>query len=275
MKFVRLFMLPAICVLVGVTTSAQTKCCDRTPCRDSAMVLVADFAGTVRDLGPVPYTQAAKEKFADSLSNFHPEKFNKIREVALRNKAWYANDAGRRECIVQQYETLDENTLNWMQYFLSIFFSSSFRSPEFVKGWGMQIHVNMGALNPLRTTERFVSTGGVLLSYTFGSKDQVAGGRFRLLAGPSFYYSQKITYLMANARAEIRLGDLGGGEFNAGCFKLMVDGNFHGKVTMAGLGLAVELARIGIQLKGDYEFKNDAFLAQLGLAYIISFNKNK
>ena len=276
------FLSLLFCVpFFSATSIAQTiECCDDPACKAEGERLVKQADKALDFLGPYPADvktdYEGKRDFIQSIKIKQPGHYNKLRKAIRDINKWSVKNSSRRVCLSRLYANLlTEHKLNWLDYFVSAFYSSSFKSPEFSKGFGTHLHVAMGSQSLFTNEERFVSTGGALVSYTFTPKGETAGGRFRIMLGPSFFYSTTKTYLMVNPRAEIRLFDIGNDFTNIGCFKLITQGAFQKEIQMAGLGLAAEISRFNIEFKGDYEFKSNSFIVQTGLMYSIFYNRYK
>jgi hypothetical protein len=276
----KFLLLSLICVYYSCPAQAQTtECCANPACKSRAGELATALGNSVKFLGTYPPDQpmdlVGKSKFIESLKVNKPKNYDQIVKTVKNIHAWIPHDDSRAVCLRHAYDGLTMDQLKWVGYFLTSLYSSSFHSPEFAKGFGLHFHTGLGVKSLFSSTEQFVSTNGILLSYTFTPKGEVTGGHLRLLIGPSIYYSQTKAYVMINPRVEFRISDLGNELTNIGCIKLIAQGSFQTKVQLAGLGLAAEISRFNVELTGDYNFSQHALVFQTGLMYSVFFKKNK
>lgn len=270
------FFFIAICISPQLFF-AQTPCCDDPGCHDKATQLVTAIGKATNFLGAYPANQPVdfngKKRFLDSLKTYQPSKYNAIKKATKQINDFGKDDVSRRVCLSREYANLTEDQLNWVNYFITAFYTSGFRSPEFRKGFGILVHTGMGASSLFKSSERFASLSGLLLSYTFTPKGKNTGGRVRALIGPGVYYSATKTYLLVHPRFEFRIKDLGNEITTIGCLKLIAQGGFQKDIQLAGLGIGAEISRFHIQLTENYLFNDSAFAFQVGLGYSFLFNK--
>jgi hypothetical protein len=276
-KQVRSVLFLAICICPQLLLFAQTSCCDDPGCHDKAKQLATAIGKATEFLGAYPNNQPVdfngKKRFLDSLKTYQPSKYNAIKKAAKQINDWGSKDLSRRVCLSHEYGKLTEDQLNWVNYFMTALYTSGFRSPEFRKGVGLLVHTGIGASSLFKSTERFASLSGLLLSYTFTTKGQNAGGHVRAMIGPGLYYSATKTYLLVHPRFEFRIKDLGNEITNIGCLKLIAQGGFQKDIQLAGLGIGAEISRFHVQLIENYLFNDSVFTLQIGLGYSFLFSK--
>ena len=272
-----------VCTVISVLSimalspvAAQTTpCCDDPPCREAAKKRVTSVGNATLFLGPFrsgyPVDFAGKKRFLDSLKGSRPLEYDVLRSAIKELNQWSRKEPSRVICLSRAYQDLTEDQLYWLSYFRTSFYASSFRSPEFRKGFGSLFHAGTGASALFKSAERFASVGGLLLSYTFATDGQASGGRFRVLIGPGWYYSAARTFWLVHPRLEYRLSDIGNEMTSIGCLKLVAQGGFQRQRQLAGAGLAIELSRFHIQLTHNYVFDESVFVLQAGLGYSITF----
>jgi hypothetical protein len=276
-KQVRSLLFLTICFYPQLLLFAQTACCDDPGCHDKAKQLVTAIGKATEFLGAYPANQPVdfngKKRFLDSLKTYQPSKYNAVKKAAKQINDWGSRDLSRRVCLSREYGKLTEDQLNWVNYFITAFYTSGFQSPEFRKGVGLLVHTGIGASSLFKSSERFASLSGLLLSYTFTPKGQNAGGHVRAMIGPGLYYSATKTYLLVHPRFEFRIKDLGNEITNIGCLKLIAQGGFQKDIQLAGLGIGAEISRFHVQLTENYLFNDSVFALQIGLGYSFLFSK--
>jgi hypothetical protein len=278
-KQVRLVLFFAICIYPQLLF-AQTACCDDPACHDKAKQLVVamgkatDFLGAFQPTPPMDVN--GKKQFLDSLKKNEPSKYDAIRKAMNEYHDFINKDESQKDCVQTQIgdpANLSDDESRWVGYFITSFFSSGFRSPEFRKGFGILIHTGIGASSLFTSSERFASLSGLLLSYTFTPKGQNTGGHIRILLGPGLYYSATKTYLLVHPRIEFRIKDLGSELASIGCLKLVAQGGFQKDIQLAGLGMGIEISSFHVQVTENYLFNDSALVLQFGLGYSFAFNK--
>jgi hypothetical protein len=278
-KQVRSVFILAICIYPRLLF-AQTACCDDPTCRDKAkQVVVAlgkatDFLGAFQPIPPMDVN--GKKQFLDSLKKNEPSNYNAIKNAMNGYHDFISKDASQKDCVQREIAdpaNLTDDEARWVGYFITSFFSSGFRSPEFRKGFGILVHTGIGASSLFTNSEGFASLSGLLLSYTFTSKGQTTGGHVRALIGPGLYYSATKTYLLVHPRFEFRIKDLGSEVASIGCLKVIAQGGFQKDIQLAGLGIGIEISSFHVQVTENYLFNDSALFLQFGLGYSFAFNK--
>jgi len=278
-----LFLLMAC--FYSVTSLHAQECCDKPECKTKAHELATAIGNAVNFLAPYPANQPvdedSKKQFIEALKKDKPAEYNAILIAAKNINAWSSagtqdEQISKSSCLSREYQKLGPDPSDWVQYFLNSFNSSSFRSPEFAKGFNVHFYSGTGVRRPFAHTEGFISVSRLLFSYTFVKGKNDAGGHVRVMIGPALYYSRQKAYLMINPRAEFRINDIGNDLVSIGCYKLIVQGNFQKHIQMVGIGIGAELSKFNVEFTPDYDFKSHSMLLQISLGYTFLFlNKDK
>lgn len=274
-KFFTIWMV-LIISSIGLPVLAQDSiCCSDPICSAKVKQLITNLEKETRLLGSCPEDFKARKEILDKLKIDKPASFDNLKKAVSQLHNWYINDISRRICVTRHYAEMTDDALNWFEFIMSLYYIADFRSPEFAKGFGFHANAAMGSIDAFKTSERYVLTGGVLISYTFTPKGRVTGGHTRLMLGPSIFYSRQDISLMANPRIEFRLKDIGNEMTSLGCFKFIAQGNIGRKMMLAGIGGSIELSRFAIDITLDNDFKNKDFYLKIGMMYSTFFKRNK
>ncbi|MBX7110026.1 MAG: hypothetical protein K1X61_15355 [Chitinophagales bacterium] len=254
-------------------TAQNTACCQDPACTQLAATYADKFITEVKMMGKYSDDDQVRQRAMDSVSHANAAGYKKMMQQVSAIHDWSADDNSRLDCMLEKMPADNIDATYWLSYLMGTRYASSFKSPEFVRGFGIFIHVNQGAINLFGKEEGYALTGGALLSYTFTKKGEEAGGSVRAMIGPSVFYSGQTVNLLVNPRMEWRLFDIGGELTSIGCVKLITEANLNDNLQIAGIGLGADISKFALQLNGGYEFSNDDFLLLLGIGYHIPVRK--
>lgn len=258
----------------GKNLTAQTvPCCQDQACSQLATDYAGKFTNEVKLLGKYSDDDQLRQQLLDSISRVNAAGYKKLLQQVSTIHDWSVEDNSRLDCMLEKMPADNIDPTYWLSYLLGTQYASTFKSPEFVKGPGIFFHLNQGALNLFAQQEGYALTGGALLSYTFTKKGEDAGGRLRVMIGPSIFYSGQTVNLLVNPRLEWRLLDIGGELTSIGCVKLITEANLNDNLQIAGIGLGADISKFALQLSGGYEFSNKDYLILLGIGYHIRMKK--
>lgn len=272
-----LFYSPTIIFLLSFSgknlTAQPVPCCQDPACTQQAADYAGKFTREVKLLGKYSDDDQLRQHMLDSVRRENAAGYKKLMQHVSTIHDWSVEDNSRLDCMLEKMPADNMDPTYWLSYLLGTQYASTFKSPEFVKGPGIFIHLNQGALNLFAQQEGYALTGGALLSYTFTKKGEGAGGRIRAMIGPSIFYSGQTVKLLVNPRLEWRLFDIGGELTSIGCVKLITEANLNDNLQMAGMGLGADISKFALQLSGGYEFSNKDYLVLLGIGYHIPVKK--
>lgn len=263
--------MAVLILYLPVQTLAQS-CCDQPQCREQAQAFVDQISPLIKTLGEDPDIFEDRQIILDSLRIHEGRLFNRMVNGIKDLEKWFGTDGDKRNCFFDLLLVSDTVTaawqLDWIGHIVKRLDDSDFGSPEFCREWGLHLDLNQGVADPFGSSEAYLLSTRALISYTLSPTDS-CGGRFRLMLGPSLYYSKEKAHLFINPRVEIRLMDIGNNMTNVGNIKAIAQGNI-GDRFIGGLGLGVELANFNLQILGEYHDTDHDYSIQVGIGYRFS-----
>ncbi|WP_137089789.1 hypothetical protein [Mangrovivirga cuniculi] len=214
-------------------------------------------------LHPAPANDDERQERLDSL-NFHD--YTAYVEL-LNNVGAFINNTSQEQQVCF-YKIADNTTVNsWISFiYRKNAPTSESLSPEFQKGIGILAEINQGVIDPFRSTEQYLLTVKGLLAYTFAKEK--AGGRIRMLLGPSLYYSKQEVDVFLTTRAEVRIFDIKADPVSLGTVKFLLEGSTDlDGLWIAGPGIGLEFPQFGIQLLHQWRTGSASNQLELGISY--------
>jgi hypothetical protein len=252
------------------TSITAQNCCDDPNCKAATSASAGKVIALLKSWGKTGSDSTNNAKL-DTFRRNNPIKYKELIDIVTQYKNW-TNDTttipkSKGACFLDAFHEEDEFALDWFTFIVRKNTQSATRSVEFCKGWDLHLDIGQGGSDWFRSSESYLFSGRLLLSYTFARQD--CGGRIRLLIGPSFYYWHQNALLMANPRIEYRLKDIATPYGSIANLKLIGQANVNDKYFIGGAGIALEVARqFGLHLMAEYGSKN-SYLIQTGIFYRI------
>jgi hypothetical protein len=263
-----------ITAFVIVMFSCFTSRANPGPCDDAIRYLEATTT-LVKKLPPYPGTEGKADSVLAIFKQTEPASERKLHQAILFAEKKRKSDPSFLQCLVENAHLTDSNYNNWSQFLAGHYVKLTFRSPEFVRGFGLHLDVSQGGADLGTASESYAVAGRALLSYTFVPKSAPtnAGGHVRLLGGVSTYYAFRELETFANLRGEFRIRDIGNDLTSFGNVKLIADLNHNNDYTIIGGGAGVELYNFGIQLLYQRETQIGGSYLLFGIFYRFHFTK--
>jgi hypothetical protein len=264
-------------LLAAMRPAFAQDCCGRPACMQEVDSYVVTLKRILNDFIPIPATKEERIMFLDAFAHQEPANYATLRKlvfdldkVRTKDSTWLLCFATR--LLLVNAGPSDENILRWFDFLTRQLLPSDFTSPEFKKGFGLHFDVNQGVADVGKSSQSYSFSMRVLAAYTFTKKGKATGGKWRILARPSWYYQDNRGYLLVNPRVEYRFKDLGNKLVSIGNIKLIADANF-GDINIYGVGAALELYFFGAQVLYQRQDKIKSNHLLLGLFY--RFQKRK
>ncbi|MCX2746034.1 hypothetical protein OO013_19295 [Mangrovivirga sp. M17] len=214
-------------------------------------------------LHPAPNNDTERQEKLDSLKTYdYPAYVELINNI----QGFIANTSQEQQVCF--YKIADNTTVNaWISYiYRKDAPTNESLSPEFQKGIGILAEINQGVIDPFRSTEQYLLTVKGLLAYTF-AKEQ-AGGRIRMMLGPSLYYSKQEVDVYLTSRMEVRIYDLKAEPVSLGTFKFLLEGSTDlDGLWIAGPGVGLEFPQFGVKLLHQWRTGTAINQLELGISY--------
>jgi hypothetical protein len=244
------------------------------PCDDAIRYIEATTT-LVKKLPMYPGTEKKADSLLTVFRQTDPASERKLRQSILFAEDKRKADPSFLQCLIENAHLTDTNYNSWTQFLSGYYVKLSFRSPEFVRGFGLHVDVSQGGADLGTASESYAVAGRALLSYTFVPRDAPtnAGGHVRLMGGVSTYYAFRELETLANLRGEFRLLDIGNDLTSFGNVKLIADLNHNKDQTIIGGGAGVELYTFGIQLLYQRETQIGGSYFLFGIFYRFHFTK--
>jgi hypothetical protein len=271
MKVLYAFRVGAMIIIIfGHFTSVANP----GPC-DDAIRYIGATTTLVKKLPMYPGTEGKADSLLAIFQQSDPASERKLRQAILFAEEKRKADPSFLQCLIENAHLTDSNYNNWTQFLAGHYVKLAFRSPEFVRGFGLHFDINQGGADLGSASESYAVAGRALLSYTFVSKDAPtnAGGHVRLMGGVSTYYAFRELETFANLRGEFRVRDIGNDLTSFGNVKLIADLNSNKDYTIIGGGAGLELYKFGIQLLYQRETQIGGSYLLFGIFYRFQFSK--
>lgn len=235
-----------LCGLSALQPLVAQKCCDDVVCKEQAVQqakrLTKACAFLTKDI-PEPIDSAYA--YLNRLSRTDPTRYTELMRAFGAFVRWSDqgdSTANRTLCL---YDVIEDGPADWTVVIdKRNYMASQTLSPEFQKGLHFQWELDAGGIDIGRDSEGFLGSARLLLSYTFGHKEdhvpKATGGKWRVLLGAVPYYSRDELALAGDLRLTFRVKDIKMKEFVLGNWQLFSELQFMDQHPLLGLGTAFE-----------------------------------